>query len=179
MPATLSAIPPELTADAGARLLHAAQVVVPSAICAPHMLQNAMESSSSDQSNFAGTVRKVSETQMRSKILNAEHEHHVGSPVYPKCKPLIRSGRRYAPALGGDANCSANSPSTGSLKASPCAALTISTSQTTTAASPITIESNTTKRRPSTGMMSRTYPSNFTVIPMMKIVAHKKRHWNE
>src|SRR5579859_6771106 len=45
MPATLSAIPCVPAAEtgaAGARLLQAAQVVVPSAICAPHMLQNAI-----------------------------------------------------------------------------------------------------------------------------------------
>jgi len=45
---------------AAARLAHAAHVVVPSAICAPHVLQNAIRDSSSVAKDHPASVSSVS-----------------------------------------------------------------------------------------------------------------------
>src|SRR5579871_755892 len=87
MPATLSAIAPVVAtagATAGARLAHAAHVVVPSATCAPHILQKAMENSlrsdptcpwidpeHSLQAAFAARYQKASFKAMEILVLGA------------------------------------------------------------------------------------------------------------
>src|SRR5580693_5322894 len=73
MPATLSAIAPVEAATGaaatGARLAHAAQVVVPSAICAPHMLQNAIEKTlRSDETSPLDRPPTYAPSSVRGKV---------------------------------------------------------------------------------------------------------------
>src|SRR5579864_3582081 len=122
MPATLSAMPPAVAVATGgppagtARLAHAAQVIVPSGICAPHVLQNAIESSWVAMGESEGLPSGgVAETYQKTML-----------------KAMNKSS---PPAHGRAAYFSAKSPSHGSLKGSPCKAFTSKTAHRMMAAS--------------------------------------------